>query len=73
MSEPRFIVGEISKNWVDGRECAPTGPLCAQFEHMINVNDRRGFALHSFQMHRVLTHDGDGRQRNDCRGIRATG
>lgn len=52
MIEPRFIVAELSKNWIAGMEVAPTGPLCQQFEHVINVNFARGYRLYSFQLHR---------------------
>jgi hypothetical protein len=53
--KPQFIVAEISKNWSDGREMAPTGLVSTQFEQVIEVNRRRGYRLHSFQLHRMMT------------------
>jgi hypothetical protein len=54
---PRFIVAEISKNWVgEHGEWEPTtdGPLlCQLFETAIALNLQRGYRLHSFQLHRV--------------------
>ena len=52
---PQFIVAEVSKNWQAGQEAAPTGLLCQQFEHVIAVNLQRGYRLHSFQLHRLMT------------------
>lgn len=51
----QFIVAEISKNWADGQEVAPSGLLCQQFEKVIEVNLGRGYRLHSFQLHRLMT------------------
>jgi hypothetical protein len=51
---PRFIVAEVSKNWRDGQEVTPTGPLAVQFERVINVNAARGYVLRQFQVHRML-------------------
>ncbi len=49
-----FIVAEVSKNWIDGRSASPL--LLGQlFEHVIDVNRRRGYRLHSFQLHRLMT------------------
>lgn len=53
--ESRFIVAEVSKNWVEGLEAEPTGFLSQQFEHVINVNWQRGYKLVSFQVDRLLT------------------
>jgi len=53
-----FIVGELSKNWRDGVEVTPgLGLLSQQFERMINANASRGYQLHSFQVHRMMTGD----------------
>lgn len=50
----RFIVAEITKNWVDGAELTPrSGLLCQQFEQVINVNDTRGYRLMTFQVSQV--------------------
>ena len=55
MDEP-FIVAEVSKNWRDGFEVTPgTGLLAQQFELVINRNADRGYRLHSFQLHRLMT------------------
>lgn len=50
----RFIVAEISKTWVDGREIGP-GLVCEHFERVINVNHERGYRLLTFSLHRVMT------------------
>lgn len=56
MSADRFIVAEVSKNWIDGRELHPGSGLLAQrFEHVINHNDARGYRLLTFQIHRAMT------------------
>jgi hypothetical protein len=49
-ANPPFIVAEVSKNWIDGVEALPTGPLCQQFERVININYQRGYELQSFQV-----------------------
>lgn len=54
MIDPQFIVGEVSKNWTGGKEDFATGPLCQQFENVIEVNRVRGYRLHSFQVHRLM-------------------
>lgn len=51
-----FIVAEISKNWING-ESVTVPMLCEQFEHVIDVNRRRGYRLHSFQLHRLRISD----------------
>jgi hypothetical protein len=49
-----FIVAEISKNWIDG--ASPSPLLLAQsFELAIEYNRVRGYRLHSFQVHRMMT------------------
>jgi hypothetical protein len=51
----RFIVAEVSMSWIDGRPVS-TSPLLAQsFEAVIEVNRQRGYRLHSFQLHQVMT------------------
>lgn len=52
--DDRFIVAEVSKNWINGLEVTPTGPLCKQFEDVILVNHRRGYRLLQFQLHRMM-------------------
>jgi len=55
MSEP-FIVAEISKNWLGGLEQQPgSGLLAERFEHVIAHNRARGYRLHQFQLHRIMT------------------
>lgn len=50
----RFIVAEISKNWIDGQP-ACRGPFINElFEQVIEVNRQRGYRLHSFQLHRIM-------------------
>ena len=51
-----FIVAEISKNWIAGREYTPgSGLLAEQFEDVINHNAARGYRLRQFQLHRMMT------------------
>jgi hypothetical protein len=51
----RFLVAEISKNWVEGEPYTPETVLIAQqFEVVINRNVERGYKLHSFTLHRLL-------------------
>lgn len=58
MADP-FIVSEISKNWSGGAEVAPErGPLCKQFEMVINHNAGRGYRLMTFQIHRFMVGPG---------------
>lgn len=47
-----FIVAEVSKNWIDGLPSSP-GVLANEFECVIEVNRKRGYALHSWQLGRV--------------------
>jgi hypothetical protein len=56
MTDPIFIVAEISKNWWrDGVEVVPgSGLLSEQFEKVINVNRERGYALASWGLHRLM-------------------
>lgn len=58
----KFIVAEISKNWEraeyigDLGDAQPSGLLISQqFEQVIDANRRRGYKLHSFQLHRMMT------------------
>lgn len=51
---PPFIVAEVSKNWTMGESIEP-GLLCQRFESVINVNKERGYLLHSFTLHRLMT------------------
>lgn len=51
---PQFIVAEISKNWIEGRSPSPL-LICEQFELAIEYNRVRGYRLHSFQLHRMMT------------------
>jgi hypothetical protein len=51
----RFIVAEVSKNWVEGEPFLPETELIAnQFEMVIQRNLERGYKLHSFSLHRLL-------------------
>jgi hypothetical protein len=50
----RFIVAEVSKNWLRGEPFFPDTMLLAQqFEVVINTNYQRGYRLHSFSLHRL--------------------
>lgn len=52
----RFIVGEVSKNWIGGAELHPEkGLIAEQFEVLINVNAARGYRLVTFSLHRLIT------------------
>lgn len=52
----RFIVAEISKNWIDGWERTPgSGLLATQFEMVIAHNLERGYRLVQFQVDRLMT------------------
>jgi len=55
----RFIVAEVSKNWIDGRAGGSPLLLCELFERVIATNLARGYRLHSFQLHRVIVRAGD--------------
>ena len=50
----RFIVAEVSKNWIDGQEVIPSGPICRLFEKVIATNHQRGYRLLSFQLNRMI-------------------
>lgn len=47
---PRFIAGELSKNWRAGEPASTTGLISQQFEGLINHNFQRGYKLHSFSL-----------------------
>jgi RimJ/RimL family protein N-acetyltransferase len=50
----RFIVAEISKNWIANEQYGPF-VIAELFEQAINVNDARGYRLLQFQLHRLMT------------------
>ena len=51
----RFVVAEVSKNWVGRKPYAPGTKLLSQsFEDIINHWDDQGYRLHSFSLHRVI-------------------
>lgn len=53
-----FIVAEISKNWFagDGAKADDrANHISYAFEQVIETNRLRGYALHSFQLHRLMT------------------
>lgn len=54
MAERTFIVAEVSKNW-DGCRSPSHLLLCQQFEEVIEVNRKRGYRLHSFELSRTMT------------------
>lgn len=49
-----FIVAEVSKTWIDGTAESPL-LLCERFERVIEVNRQRGYRLHSFTLHQLMT------------------
>lgn len=54
---PEFIVGEVSKNWQRAQYVGlvpPAALISGMFEKMIEHNARRGYVLHSWQLHRVM-------------------
>ena len=52
----RFIVAEVSKNWIAGREVTPgSGLIAQQFERLIAHNCARGYRLLTFHLHRLMT------------------
>jgi hypothetical protein len=55
----KFIVAEISKNWMAGSPVSATGLIAQQFEAVINRNAERGYRLLSFTLDRVITAPGD--------------
>jgi hypothetical protein len=56
----RFIVAEVSKNWIAGAELDPErGLLSQQFERVINVNAERGYRLVTFSLHSLMTSPGN--------------
>lgn len=55
MDDDRFIVAEISKNWIGGQEATPgSGLLAQQFERVLAVNALRGYRLLEFHVHRQM-------------------
>jgi hypothetical protein len=71
-TSPVFIVAEISKNWPEAicteghlppfKDCAACAEretlLSQRFEHVIEVNRRRGYILVSFQLNRMVPQRG---------------
>ncbi len=55
MTLPPFIVAEVSKTYIDGFPVTDNGPICTLFEQIIDVNLQRGYRLHSFTLHRMMT------------------
>ena len=52
----RFIVAEVSKNWIAGQELTPgSGLIAEQFERVIAHNYARGYRLLTFSLHRLMT------------------
>ncbi len=55
--QPRFIVGEVSKNWAPGPAEQPDRPTISQlFEDVIQDAFRRGYILHSWRLATVEDH-----------------
>lgn len=54
----RFVVAEVSKNWVRGQPFIPETKLLSQsFEEIINYWDKLGYRLHSFTLDRAAADD----------------
>ena len=61
---PEFIVAEVSKGYINGVPIdEKTGPICVEFEKVINTNRKRGYRLHSWKLDRIL--DSDSHQLNE--------
>jgi hypothetical protein len=54
MNTTPFIVAEISKSWINGSAKSPL-LISEAFEQLIEHNRQRGYRLHSFQLHRLMT------------------
>jgi hypothetical protein len=56
---PEFIVAEVSKNWKgkfpSGGKVDFQDMLSGRFERVIARNLQRGYRLHSFRLHRLMT------------------
>lgn len=53
----QFIVAEVSKNWTGqwvGPLPSPSDILCGRFEQVIEHNRKRGYRLHSWNIHRLM-------------------
>lgn len=57
-----FIVAEVSTNWPKTWPVGPNDLIAGKFEEVIEHNRRRGYRLHSFQLHRLLV---DAEQMNE--------
>jgi transcriptional regulator with XRE-family HTH domain len=52
----RFLVAELSKNWIGGLEVMPgSGLIAQQFERVLAHHHARGYRLLTFQLHRLMT------------------
>ncbi len=55
MSQPRFIVAEVTKTWWQGQHNSEDKTLLSQrFEKVINVNLERGYALNTWKLSQVF-------------------
>lgn len=57
MSEPRFIVAEVSKGWLGGTHAGELTLVSTRFEEVIQTNWLRGYKLHSWKLSTVITPD----------------
>lgn len=53
----RFIVAEVAKNWIAGQPVSDLPVIGELFEIVIERNFDRGYELHSFSLHRMMTGD----------------
>lgn len=54
-TQPKTIVAELSKGWIDGEHACPANKLFIgqMFEQAIAVNEGRGYRLASWALHRT--------------------
>ncbi len=52
---PEYIVAEITTNWPKEWPVPRAEHVSAKFEMVIEHNLERGYRLHSFQLHQVMT------------------
>lgn len=53
MSEPKFIVAEVSKGWLNGQHAGELSLLSTRFEEVINVHWEHGYRLVDWRLNQV--------------------
>lgn len=62
MSDTERIVAEVSKNWREEVEPDANDTISRRFEHVISVNNGRGYGLESWKYQQTAyQHEGSGR------------